>query len=159
MKNFLCVVLLAAAGAAQARDLYWQAFNTLNPGDRSYAERTLYEEFGDNPDLWPDWIDPAALYAPAADGGQLLIVRRPVHEPCGQYRFAILSTVTPQRTREKLGEFCAGDIDVIKTRDHDLPDLLVTEGYQQDANGQWQRQDLRLRWDKGQWWRVLQPAD
>lgn len=159
MKKLLCVVLLAAAGAAQARDLYWQPLNTLGAGDRSYAEQTLYDEFGDNPDLWPDWIDPAALYAPTADGDRLLIVRRPVHEPCGQYRFAVLSTVTPQRTREKLGEFCAGDVDIVKAEDHSLPDLLVTEGSLQDANGDWQRKDQRLRWDKGQWWLIVKKAD
>ena len=154
MKKFLCAVLLAAAGAAQARDLSWQPLNTLGPGDRSYADQTLYEEFGDNPDLWPDWIDPAALYAPTADGQQMLIVRRPVHEPCGQYRFAILSPVTPARTRDKLGEFCAGQIGIVKAGDHILPDLLVTEGRQQDANGDWQRQDQRLRWKDGQWWLI-----
>ena len=159
MKKFLCVVLLAAAGAAHASDLYWQPLNTLGPGDRSYAEQTLYDEFGDNPDLWPDWIDPAALYAPTADGDRLLIVRRPVHEPCGQYRFAILSTVTAARTREKLGEFCAGDLDIVKAPDHNLPDLLVTEGYLQDGNGDWQRKDQRLRWDKGQWWLIIKAAD
>jgi hypothetical protein len=155
----LAAIAGAAPGIAHAVSLYWQAFNTLGPGDRAYAEQTLYDEFGDNPDFWPDWIDPAALYAPTTDGDRLFIVRRPVHEPCGQYRFVIFSTVTPARTREKLGEFCAGEIDVARATDHTLPDLLVTEGYQQDANGDWQRQDLRLRWDKGQWWRVLKTAD
>ena len=159
MKKFLCVVLLAAAGAAQAFNLYWQPLTTLDSGDRAYAEQTLYPEFGDNPDLWPDWIDPAALYAPTANGDRMLIVRRPVHEPCGQYRFAILSTVTPARTRETWGDFCAGNVDVIKVSGRDLPDLLVTEGYQQDESGTWQRLDLRLRWQDGQWWRVLKAAD
>lgn len=159
MKKFLCVLLLAAAGAAESRDLTWQPLNTLGAGDRSYAEQTLYDEFGDNPELWPDWIDPAALFAPTADGDRMLIVRRPVHEPCGQYRFAILSTVTPARTREKWGDFCAGSVDVVKAEGHSLPDLSVTEGRQQDENGAWQRQDLRLRWQDGQWWRVLKAAD
>ena len=89
----------------------------------------------------------------------MLIVRRPVHEPCGQYRFAVLGTVTPARTREQWGEFCAGSIQIIKVPGRDLPDLMVEEGRQQDENGDWQRKDLRLRWDKGQWWQVLKAAD
>jgi hypothetical protein len=152
-------LLLAAAGAVHARDLYWQPLDTLAAGDRSYAEQTLYDEFGDNPELWPDWIDPAALYAPTAEGDRLLIVRRPVHEPCGQYRFVVLSAVTPQLTRERLGEFCAGDVDVVKAEGHALPNLLVTEGYQQDADGVWRRKDQRLRWDKGQWWLIIKAAE
>jgi len=159
VKKFLCVLLLAAAGAAQAFTLYWQPLDTLEGGDRSYAEQTLYGEFGDNPDLWPDWIDAAGLYVPTANGDRLLIVRRPVHEPCGQYKFAVLSTVTPARTREVWGDFCAGSVDVIKVSGRALPDLLFAEGYQQDANGAWQRQDQHLRWDKGQWWRILKAAD
>jgi hypothetical protein len=89
----------------------------------------------------------------------MLIVRRPVHEPCGQYRFAILGTVTPARTRETWGEFCAGSIAVITVEGRSLPDLLIAEGRQQDENGIWQRQDQRLRWQNGQWWKVLQAAD
>jgi hypothetical protein len=152
-------VLLAAAGAAQARDLYWQNLNTLNPGDRAYAEQTLYEEFGDNPEQWPDWIDPAALYAPTADGDRLVIVRRPVHEPCGQYRFTVLSTVTPARTREKWGDFCGGDMDVIKVTGRALPDLLLEEGREPDENGIYQRRDHRLRWQDGQWWWVTRAEE
>jgi hypothetical protein len=159
VKKLFCFILLAAAGAAHARDLFWQPFDTLGAGDRSYAEQTLYDEFGDKPDLWPDWIDPAALYAPTADGDRMLIVRRPVHEPCGQYRFVVFGTVTPALTREKWGEFCAGSVEVVKVEGRSLPDLMVLEGRQQDENGLWQRQDLRLRWDKGQWWRVLKAAD
>lgn len=159
MKKLFCAVLLAAAGIAQARDLAWQSLDTLNAGDRSYAEQTLYDQFGDNPELWPDWIDPAALYAPTADGDRMLVVRRPAHEPCGQYRFAILGTVTQARTREKWGEFCAGSVEVIKAEGHTLPDLLVSEGRQLDESGNWQRQDLRLRYADGQWWRVLKAAD
>jgi len=155
VKKFLCVVLLAAACSARARDLTWQSFDSLNPGDRTYAEQTLYDLFGDRPEQWPDWIDPAALYAPTADGDRLLIVRRPVHEPCGQYRFAIFSKVTPDRRRDKLGDFCAGEVDVIPVADRALPDLLFAEGRVPDADGVWQRLDQRLRWRDGQWWRIL----
>ena len=155
MKKFLCVVLLAAACPVLARDLTWQGFDTLGSGDRSYAEQTLYEEFGDRSDQWPDWIDPAALYAPTTDGDRMLIVRRPVHEPCGQYRFAILGTVTPDRRRDKWGDFCGGSLDVVPVPGRTLPDLIIGEGRQLDASGVWQRQDQRLRWRDGQWWRVL----
>ena len=146
-----CAVVLAVP--ASARDLVWQSLDSLLGGDRALAEQTLFEDFGDDPEQWPDWIDPEALYVPAGND-RLLIVRRPVHEPCGEYKFAVLSTITPALSRDKIGDFCAGELDVLAVPNRDWPDFYLTEGYQQDANGDWQRADLRLRWRDGQWWKM-----
>jgi hypothetical protein len=154
-RKFLAVLLLPLlAGPVLGRDLIWQKLDTLAGGDRALAEQTLYEEFGDDPEQWPDWIDPAALYVPVGND-RLLIVRRPVHAPCGQYSFAMLSPITPALSRDKLGDFCAGSLQVITVTGRAWPDFLVTEGRQQDASGDWQRFDQRLRWRDGQWWRII----
>jgi len=147
-----CAVVLAVP--ALARDLVWQSLDSLLGGDRALAEQTLYEEFGDNPEQWPDWIDPEALYVPTGND-RLLIVRRPVHEPCGEFKFAVLSTITPALSRDKIGDFCAGDLKVIAVEGHDWPDFQLSEGKVQDADGVWQRFDQQLRWKDGQWWRIL----
>ena len=154
MKRFLFLLFLATA--ASAEDLQWQPLDQLGGGDRILAEQTLYEMFGDNPDWWPDWIDPAALYAPAKPT-RMLVVRRPIHEPCGQYKFAIFSPVNADRQRDKLGDFCAGSIQVIPVSGRDQPDFLIEEGRIPDQEGIWQRLDQRVRWHDGQWWRVLSP--
>ena len=154
MKRFsACLILLLLAGPLMARDLLWQSLDSLGGGDRQLAEQTMYELFGDNPDQWPDWIDPAALYVPVGRD-YALIVKRPVHEPCGQYKFTILSPVNGAQSRDKIGDFCAGELDVLAVPNRDWPDFYVTQGYQQDANGDWQRADLRLRWRDGQWWKM-----
>lgn len=151
---FLLVFL--CAGVAIARDLSWQSLDSLQGGDRELAEQTLYEMFGEDPAQWPDWIDPAALYVPT-NHDRLLIVRRPVHAPCGQYRFTILSPVTTDLTRVTLGDFCAGALSVVAVEGRDWPDLLVEEGRLPDEDGVWQRLDQRLRYRDGQWWRIITP--
>jgi len=160
VKKFLCVLVLAAvfASAAQARILYWQGFDTLAEGDRDLAEAALADEFGADPRQWPEWLtDADALYAPTGHVDFVFIVRRPVHEPCGQYRFTIYGTVTPDLRRDKWGEFCGGEVTPIRVPGRDLPDLYVEYGRQEDANGVWQRKDQRMRWDNGQWFIVLRP--
>jgi hypothetical protein len=154
IRGWALALFLLAGGPAAARDLVWQSLDSLGGGDRVLAEQTLFEMWGDNPDFWPEWIDPAALYVPT-DHDRLLIVRRPLHAPCGQYGFAIFSPLTPDRRREKLGDFCAGDLSVIPVAGRDWPDLLVAEGRMPDADGVWRRLDQRLRWHDGQWWRIL----
>jgi hypothetical protein len=154
MRRRWLALLFLLAGAAPARDLVWQSLDRLGAGDRALAEQTLYEMWGEDPDHWPEWIDPAALTVPAGNG-QLLIVRRPLRAPCGQYGFAVFSPVTPDRRRDKLGDFCAGDLSVIAVPGRDLPDLLVAEGRMPGPDGVWHRLDQRLRWQDGKWWRVL----
>ena len=159
MKKFLCVLVLASAlcSTAQARILDWRAFDTLAEGDYDLAQAALTPEFGADPRQWPDWIDAAALYAPTGHVDFVFIVRRPVHEPCGQYQFTIYGTVTPDLRRDKWGEFCAGAVTPIKVPGRDLPDLLFEYGHQQEADGTWQRKDQRLRWQDGQWFMILKP--
>ena len=154
MRAALLICALLLTTPVLARELVWQGLDTLLGGDRALAEQTLYQDFGDNPELWPDWIGPEALYVPTAHD-RLLIVRRPVRSACGQYMFAVLSTITPQLSRDKIGDFCAGDLKVVEADGRDLPDLLFSEGRVQDAEGNWQRFDQQMRWKDGQWWRIL----
>ncbi len=155
MKKLLCVLTLALVSAqASARDLYWQAITTLDGGDVEYARQTLVEEFGADSDQWPDWIEPVGLYVPTQHD-RLLVVRRPVHEPCGQYRYVVYGVVTPDLRRDRYGEFCGGDLQIIKARGRDWPDLQVNEGRFPDAEGNWQRNDQRLRYQDGQWLLVI----
>ena len=156
VKKFLSVVGLGLAlcSAAQARTLYWQGFDTLAEGDRELGEAALAEEFGADTNQWPDWITPMALYAPTGHVDFVFIVRRPVHEPCGQYKYTIYGTVTPDLRRDKWGEFCAGAVTPVFVPGRDLPDLFFEYGYQEDSTGVWQRADQKLRWDQGQWWLI-----
>ena len=157
MRRVAIALLTIGVGlSAAAKDLYWQDLDSLPLGDRQLAERTLYEMWGDNPAFWPDWIHPAALYVPTA-GDRLLIVRRPLHAPCGQYGFAVFGPVTAERRRDQIGDFCAGQFAVLAVPGRDWPDLLVAEGREPDQAGQWHRKDQRLRWRDGQWWRISSP--
>ena len=155
MKKSFCLVALAlAASQASARDLYWQPIAALAGGDADYARQTLTGEFGDDPGQWPDWIDPVGLYVPTRRD-RLLVVRRPAHEPCGQYRYVVYGTVTPDLRRDRLGEFCGGGLQVTMVPDLDWPDLQIDESRFSDADGNWRRKDQRLRYRDGQWWLVL----
>jgi hypothetical protein len=156
MRKILPLVLFAFLVPCAARDLYWQPLDSLLGGDRSLAEQTLTAMWGVDPQLWPDWIDPAALYVPTAQD-RLLIVRQPMHAPCGQYRFTIFGPVTIERRRDNLGDFCAGKIGVVAAPGRDWPDLQVDEGRLPDPQGVWQRVDQRVRWHDGRWWRQLAP--
>lgn len=155
MKKLLCVLALALAShLAQARDLYWQPIATLSGGDVEYAGQTLVDEFGADSREWPDWIEPVGLYVPT-QRDRLLVVRRPVHEPCGQYRYVVFGPVTPDLKRERYGEFCGGSLQVVKVAGRDWPDLELDEGRFPDSDGNWQRKDQRLRYQDGQWLLVL----
>lgn len=155
MKKRLCALLLIAlAWTADARDLTWQRLDTLPDGDRARAEQTLTDMWGTDPDQWPDWIDPAALYVPTAQDW-LLIVRRPLHAACGQYGFALFSVLSQDGQRQKTGDFCAGTLSVVAVSGRDWPDLLIAEGNFPNKDGEWHRLDLRLRWQNGQWLQVL----
>ncbi len=89
--------------------------------------------FGDDPELWPDWLDPRAVVISAGREGNLLVVREPYRALCGQYLFTVFGPVGGDGTRQRLGEgFCAGDLTVAPVKGAALPDLLFTEGRQQD---------------------------
>jgi hypothetical protein len=155
---FLLVFALQfGAFAVCAAEAEWQAFDRLGSGDRVLAEATLAPMFGDDPDLWPDWLDPRAVLIPVGRDGSLLVVRQPYRMPCGQYLFTIFASPGPDGTRERLGSgFCAGDLAVAPVRGGGLPDLLFSEGYQQDASdGIWRRVDQRVRWNGTGWDQII----
>jgi hypothetical protein len=139
---------------ALATELDWRSFDTLPAGERALAEQTVMPIFGDDPEQWPDWIDPAALFVPSRSGF-LMIVRRPQHLPCGQYGFTIFGPVTPDGRRDLYGDFCGGSVGIIPVEGRDWPDIEILEGREQIAEDQWRRLDQRLRYQNGQWWRIL----
>jgi hypothetical protein len=150
--------LQMAAFAASAAEVFWQSFDTLGAGDRALAEAALSDMFGDDPDLWPDWLDPRAVLIPAGRVGTLLVVREPYRAPCGQYLFTVFGPPGPQGGRERMGPgFCAGELSVAPMRGRDRPDLIFSEGHRQDsADGLWQRIDQRVRWTGTEWVQIIQ---
>ncbi len=139
-------------------DAYWQSFERLDSIDRLYAAQALAPNFGGNPGLWPDWLDPRAVLIPITHGqGDLLVIRQPLHAPCGQFGFTVFGPASPQGGRDRLGgDFCAGDLVVVPTPHRWLPDLRFVEGRQKDAaTGQWRRKDQRVRWTGTDWVLIL----
>ena len=142
MRRLFLLLVLVLAVPALAAEAVWLPFDSLPMGERRLAEATLAEMFGADPTLWPDWLEPRAALVPTGDG-PLLVVRQPVHAPCGQYRFSVFAPVTGGR-RTRLGEdFCAGQLSVIPKPLADWPDLLFTEG--------WHSENRRVRWGHNQW--------
>ncbi len=143
----------APAEGAPPEGAQWQEFSALGPGDAALAQAIAAPFWGDDPSLWPDWVDLRAVRLPTRSGGTLLVVRVPWHAPCGQYGITILGPVTPEGTRARLGaDFCAGSIEVIPVAGLDLPDLVLREGRVEDAaTGTWTRLDQRIRWVRDRW--------
>lgn len=155
----IALTMAAAASRAASPDTEWLPFDQLNTYDRSLAEGALVGMFGDDPDLWPDWLDPRAVLIPAVrGGGTLLVVREPYRQPCGQYRFIIFGPPAGDGTRGQLGEgFCAGDLSVVPVSGHALPDLLFAEGRaHRSETDDWERQDQRVRWTGRDWVRIIE---
>jgi hypothetical protein len=152
------MLVVTAGGGAAADPPQWQPLDSLGAGDGALAERPLTPMFGDDPQLWPDWLEPRAVLIPVADG-QLLVVRWPLRAPCGEYGFTVFGPVTAELTRRRLGiDFCAGSLTVIPVAGRGWPDLLFAEGRQQDpASGDWQRRDQRVRWSTDRWLLVEPP--
>ena len=144
--------------SAFAEDIFWQPFDTLGTFDHTLADATLADMFGEDPDLWPDWLDPRAVLIPVGRDEALLVIREPYRALCGQYLFTVYGPAGSKGGRDRLGEpFCAGDLSVVPMRGSRLPDLLFSEGHQQDpADSQWKRVDQRVRWTGTEWVRVIQ---
>jgi hypothetical protein len=161
MAKYRWIVLVLAFGlsfAARATDLFWQPFDTLPPADRSLAEQALAGLFGDNPDYWPDWAEPRALLLPVATGkGNVLVVRQPRREPCGQFYYSVFGPPAGQGGRAKLGDdLCAGDLQAAGVPGRPLPDLILSEGRVRDPQtGQWRRLDQHVRWTGSKWVRLV----
>lgn len=143
---------MASAVAAWAADTVWQPIDGLAAADQSLATEALAPMFGDNPQLWPDWLDPRAVLIPLARGqGDLLVVREPLHAPCGEYGFIVFGPPQADGSRSRLGDyFCAGALQVVPRQP--LPDLVFSEGRVRDGDeGEWRRQDQRVRWSGSEW--------
>jgi hypothetical protein len=154
----LLLFALHMAGRAAAAEATWQSFDTLGGVDRALAEAALADMFGDDPELWPDWLDPGAVLIPAGNERSLLVVRQPYRAPCGPYLFIVFGPAGGAAGRERLGPgFCAGELLVSPVRGQSLPDLTFLEGRQQDpADGLWRRVDQRVRWSDTGWLRIIE---
>ncbi|MTJ81711.1 MAG: hypothetical protein F8N37_11930 [Telmatospirillum sp.] len=149
----LAALWLAASGPAAAAEAVWLPFDALSAGDRSIAEQALAGLFGEDPDLWPDWLDPRAIVITAGRSDTLLIVREPYRAPCGQFLFLIFGPPGTDGTRSRLGDgFCAGTLGIAPQRFQSMPDLIFSEGRRKDAaDGLWKRVDQRVRWTANGW--------
>jgi hypothetical protein len=152
----VCCLQLASFSAG-AEDVFWQSFDNLGAGDRSLAEAALANMFGEDPELWPDWLNPRALLLPLGRNGTMLVVREPYRAPCGQFLFKIFGPTAADGVRQRLGaDFCAGDLAVTPIRGRPFPDLIFAEGYQRDpAEEVWRRVDQHVRWTGTEWVRLL----
>jgi hypothetical protein len=153
----LLLVLGLQTASAAAEDAQWQSFDSLGSVDHALADAALADMFGDDPELWPDWLDPRAVLIPAGREGFLLVVREPYRAPCGQFLFTVFGPASVEGARNRLGPgFCAGDLAVAPVRGQSWPDLLFSEGHQQDpADGLWHRLDQRVRWTGTEWVEIV----
>ncbi|MDR3439094.1 hypothetical protein [Telmatospirillum sp.] len=154
--RLLACLWLITAGPARAAEIPWLSFDALGASDRTLAEGVLAGMFGDDPDLWPDWLNPGVVLLQAGGNRSLMVVREPYRAPCGQYLFVVFGPAAADGNRQRWGDgFCAGDLTVIPVRGSPLPDLLFAEGHQQDpADGTWHRADQRVRWTGTGWVRI-----
>lgn len=153
----LIFVLQMASVSVRAADAQWESFDTLVGNDRTLADEALAGMFGDDPELWPDWLDPRAVLIPAGREGSLLVVREPYRQSCGQYLFTVFGPLGVEGGRNRLGSgFCAGTLAFVPVLGRNLPDLLFSEGRQRDpANGEWRRIDQRVRWTGTEWIQII----
>lgn len=152
----VAAVLWIAPGAvspAVALEAVWKPLADLPLGDRQLAETALYDMWGDDPDLWPDWLDPMALRYPIGPNNNIVVVRQPVRQPCGEYGFTVLGPVTPQGKRGLLGgRFCGGTLAIVPALWGGLPDMVIEEGRVRDPDGAWRTQPpQRWRWTANGW--------
>ena len=150
---FLAGVWLIGPAPVRADDAVWQPFDRLSATDLPLAQAALFDMFGDDPDLWPDWLAPSAVLIPYGSGETLLIVREPYRQPCGQYRFVIFGPAAADGARAALGDgFCAGELAIQPMGFWSMPDLIFTGGHRRDAaGGPWQPFEQRVRWTGHDW--------
>lgn len=152
----LVFLLQTAATTVRAAEASWLTFDMLG-GDRPLAEAALADMFGDDPELWPDWLDPRGVLLQAGGDKSLLVVREPYRQSCGEYLFIIFGPLGADGTRSRLGTgFCAGEMSYAQVRGLNFPDLLFSEGRQLNAaDGQWTRLDQRVRWTGSEWIQII----
>lgn len=152
----LVLCFQATAPSALAADAVWLAFDGLG-ADRPLAESALADMFGEDPDLWPDWLDPRGVLLKAGGNDSVLIVREPYRQACGQYLFILFGPRGADGTRQRLESgFCAGEMTVLQIKGRGMPDFLFSEGRRKNpADGTWSRVDQRVRWTGTGWVRIL----
>jgi len=150
----LIVFGLLTSAAVQAADAVWQGLDGLAEGDRQVAQAALAEMFGEDVTLWPEWLEPSAVYIPPGKSRSMLIVRFPMKKDCGPWGYLVLSPVTSDASRTVQGPaFCANDIALVPQPWQSLPDIQFDRQGFQDANGDWSFETARWRWDGKNWMR------
>ncbi len=157
---FLLMVFIVqtASHSVCAADALWEPFASLGAADQALADAALADMFGEDPELWPDWLDPRAVLIAAGREGALLIVREPYRQACGQYFFTIFGPQGSNGGRNRLGDgFCAGSLAVLPIKGRSFPDLIFSEGRQKEPadDGQWLRVDQQVRWTGAGWARII----
>ncbi len=155
----LAALLLWAGASAWAAPLpRWRPLDQLSVGDRSLAEQALAPHFGDDPRLWPDWLEVVGVMIPAGIDGNILIVRAPMLQACGGWGYTVFGPVNAADSRDRWGpEFCANTLFIVP---HGLgaPDIQFDEeGFTADFRT-WSHEPARWRWVGGQWLRFTPKA-
>ena len=154
---FLAGALLAltmTAVPAVAEQPQWRSFDSLVEVDRATAESALADNFGGDPSLWPDWLDPAAVRLPMNfTPGTLLVVRQPLHAACGEFGFTVFGPRASDGSRRQWGGlFCAGRLEVVPAPWQRAPDLRFLDGRRRDpATGAWVVHDATWHWTGSDW--------
>ena len=155
IRRFAAVMLalMLSAVPVMAQDESWADFDHLSPTDRALAEGALAERFGDNPELWPDWLEPVAVLIPVGRYRDVLIVREPMRLPCGSWGYTVFGPIPENGIRPPLGpRFCAGDLTIVP-QGRNLPDLQFdSQGFTSDLVT-WREEAARWRWSGTEWMR------
>lgn len=157
MKKLLAAALVLAtlvfqSGAARAEDETWKPLDSFAEGDRQLAQTALAGMFGEDPSLWPDWLELTAIYAPKGKRRSVLIVRYPMRQACGPWGYVVLSPVDESGSRTVMGQhFCANDLSLGAPVWQSLPDLQFDRQGFQDASGDWSYTPARWHWDGKSW--------
>lgn len=157
-----CLVALLLPSVAPAADkapppppeVFWQPFDSLIPYDRDLAEQALAPMWGDDPSLWPDWLDGRAALLPGRSG-EVMVVREPLRAPCGDYAFFVFGPYQPpDGGRASLGNaFCADGIVVQPHRGQSIPDLILKNTGVPDGDTVRVR-DQQVHWSGKEWTEV-----
>ncbi len=152
---------MAAPASADEPDWTWQPLNSLEPYDLSIAQAALFPLMGEDPTLWADWMDPRVVLIPVR-GGNIMILREPFRQGCGDWGYMIFSPYRTDGTRARLGEmFCADGLEVVPPRFQNWPDLVLRNvgsptSTTEPADHPWQVSDQRLHWS-GEDWMIQTP--
>lgn len=154
---------LLAAGAAltpaRAADAVWQGLDALQLGDRQEAQAAVADMFGEDPALWPDWLDLRAVFIPPGHSDAVLVIRLPMRQACGPWGYVVLGAVGGDGARPQLGgRLCGNDLTLVNRPFHSLPDFQIDDHGTADADGHISYETQRWRWEDGQWLLVQPPA-